>query len=294
MTDFAQCAKSSFLSQGVNGYDLDIPVPDAVSVQKGIEYGKAGDASLQLDLYSAKDLAAPAPALVFIHGGGWKGGNRQVYHNYCVRFAERGYVAATVSYRLSGVAPFPAAVEDVKRAVRWLRAHAEELKLDPDHMGVAGGSAGGHLAMMVGYSSDAPQLDGNGESSAVSSRVQAVVDLYGPTDLTADVARNADEVTSFLGKTYDEAPEAFRRASPITYVTPDDPPTLVLHGSLDSVVPIEQAEALAAKLKQAGVSCDFDRVEGWPHTMDLESRVNAHCFAKMLEFFDNHLRRGAE
>jgi acetyl esterase/lipase len=282
--------KSAFLSGKLKAIDLTIDVPDTVTVQKNIEYGKGGDKVLQLDLYSPKKRTHPLPAILFLHGGGWTSGYRQIYHYYCTRFAEHGYVVATASYRLAGEAPFPAAVQDVKCAVRWLRANAQKLGIDTNKIAAAGGSAGGHLAMMIGYSSDVPELEGKGGNADTSSRVQAVVDLYGPTDLTDDFAKSRGEVKRLMGgKTFDETPDAYRLASPITYVTKDDPPTLILHGSIDSTVPIHQAELLVEKLKNAGVVCEYDRVEGWPHTMDLEANVNRHCMAKMFEFLDKIL-----
>jgi acetyl esterase/lipase len=280
--------KLAFFAGRIKPIDVHIEAPESIAVQKGIEYGTGGGAPLLLDLYSPKGATDARPAVLFIHGGAWKSGSREVYHYYCVKFAERGYVAATASYRLVNVAPFPAAVEDVKCAVRWLRAHAEERGVDPQRIAVAGGSAGGHLSMMVGYAPGI--LEGNGGNSEISSRVQAVVDLYGPTDLTTDFAISQGVVVSFLGgKKFADDPEPYRLASPITHVTNDDPPTLILHGSIDSVVPISQAELLAEKLKATGVECEYDRVEGWPHTMDLASEVNAHCMAKMFEFLDKHL-----
>jgi acetyl esterase/lipase len=283
-------AKAAFLSGKLKAIDLTIDLPDTVTVQKNIEYGKGGDKALQLDLYSPKDRTHPLPAILFIHGGGWTGGYRQMYHYYCAKFAEHGYVVATASYRLAGEAPFPAAVEDVKCAVRWLRANAKKFGIDPNKIAVAGGSAGGHLAMMIGYSSDVPELDGKGGNPETSSRVQAVIELYGPTDLTDDFAKSRKEVKRLMGgKTFDEAPDAYRLASPVTHITKDDAPTLILHGSIDSTVPIHQAEILVEKLKNAGVVYEYDRVEGWPHTMDLDAGVNRHCMAKMFEFLDKHL-----
>ncbi len=282
--------KQAYFTGRLKLIDLAIDVPETVSVEKGIEYGKGGDMPLKLDLYSPKHRTKPTPAVIFIHGGAWKSGYRQMYHYYCTKFAEHGFIAATVSYRLSGDAPFPAAVEDVKCAVRWLRANAEKRGVDPDKIGVAGGSTGGHLAMMAAYAPDTPELEGKGGHADVSSRVQAVVDLYGPTDLTTDVARSNRNVIRFLGdKTMDEVPELYRLASPITHVTKDDPPTLILHGSIDRTVPIDQAELLVDALKKNGVEHEFDRIEGWPHTMDLEPDVNRHCLMKMFEFFEKHL-----
>jgi acetyl esterase/lipase len=282
--------KAAFFAGKLTPIDLTIDLPEGVSLERNITFGEGGERPLQLDLYKPKERTGSIPVVLFLHGGGWKGGYRQMYHYYCAKFAEHGYMAATASYRLSDEAPFPAAVEDVKCAVRWLRANAEKLGIDRDKIGVAGGSAGGHLALMLGYSSDAAELEGKGGNGDTSSRVQAVVDLYGPTDLTADEAKGRGEVSRFLGgKTFDEAGDLYRLASPVSHVSKDDPPTLIIHGSIDSTVPIHQAELLVEKLKAAGVECEFDRVEGWPHTMDLDAGVNRHCVAKMFEFFDKHL-----
>ncbi|MCI0333937.1 MAG: alpha/beta hydrolase [Planctomycetes bacterium] len=287
--------KQAYLSGKLKIINLAIDVPETVSVKKDIEYGKGGTIPLKLDLYSPKDHAKPVPAVIFIHGGAWKGGYRQMYHYYCTKFAEHGYVAATISYRLTSDAPFPAAVEDAKCAVRWMRANAEKLGVDPNKIGVAGGSAGGHLSMMVGYAPDTPELEGTGGHGDVTSRVGAVVNLYGPTDLTTEFARSKRDVIRFLqDKPFDQGAELYQLASPITHVTKDDPPTLILHGSIDDTVPIDQAELLVEALKKNGVDYEYDRVEGWPHAMDLEPDVNRHCLVRMFEFFEKHLGQPAE
>lgn len=270
--------------------DRELPIPDTVEVTRGVEYGQGGDVSLQLDVYAPKGLKQQAPGLVFIHGGGWKGGKREDYHYYGVRFAEKGYVVATITYRLRDVALYPAAVQDAKCAVRWMRKHAATYHIDPDRIAVAGGSAGGHLSMMVGYSSDVPDFEGTGGHNDASSRVQAVVNLYGAVDLTTPYARSHSLVTNFIGKSYDEAPDVYKAASPLTYISGDDPPTLTFHGTLDDLVPITQADTLDAKLNQLGVSSRYERIEGWPHAMDAAQVVNDYCFRRMLAFFDQELQ----
>ncbi len=268
--------------------DRDLPVPDSVEVIRGVEYKRAGDVALQLDLYRPKNLKEAVPGLVLIHGGGWRGGRRSDYHYYGIRFAEQGYVVATISYRLSGVAPYPAAIEDAKCAVRWLRNHAEEYHVDPARIGVAGGSAGGHLSMMIGYSSDVAAFD-VGCGNNAGSKVQAVVNLYGPVDLTTEYARTHGLVTSFIGRSFEDDQDAYRAASPLTHVTADDPPTLTFHGTLDELVPVEQADTLHESLKKAGVTSQYERLEGWPHAMDAAQVVNDYCFHRMLKFFDETL-----
>lgn len=265
-------------------------MPLGVIEQKNLEYGKVGERALLLDLYAPEKISKPVPGLIFIHGGGWTGGSRDVYKPYTVHYSQNGYVAVTISYRFSGEAPFPAAVEDAKCAVRWLRANAASYRVDPDHIAVIGGSAGGHLSLMVGYSSDVPELEGNGGNPNVSSRAQAVVDFYGPYDLTTDFARKAGVVKKFLeNKTYDEAPRLYLRCSPLNYLTKDDPPTLIFHGTIDDVVPIEQSDRLAARLKALGIPVVYDRLEGWPHAMDAAEIVHQHCQKFMDQFFAKYL-----
>jgi acetyl esterase/lipase len=270
--------------------DLLIPPPPSVEVTRNVTYGKVGERELQLDLYQPKGLAVPVPGIVIIHGGGWGAGARQMLHYYGVKLAERGYVAANISYRLTGEAPYPAAVQDAKCAVRWMRANAAKYKVDPNKLAVLGGSAGGHLAMMVGYSSDVPKLEGDGGHKGVSSRVQAVIDFYGPTDLTTPFARGMGVVQSFLGgKTYDEAPDLYKEASPLAHLTKDDPPTLILHGTIDDIVPIDQADSLAAKLKDLHIPFAYERFDGWPHVMDVAKDVNARCMWAIDQFLAKYL-----
>jgi acetyl esterase/lipase len=265
-------------------------VPEGVVETRNLEYARIGDRSLQLDLYQPAKLDRPVPGLVFIHGGGWSGGSREVYKYYTVRYAQRGYVAATISYRLVGEAPYPAAVEDAKSAVRWLRANAAKYHIDPDRLAAVGGSAGGHLAMMLGYSADAKQFERMGGNPGVSSGVQAVINFYGPFDMTTPFARTNSTVQRFLsGKTYDEAPELYRESSPANYLRAGAPPTLIFHGTIDEIVPIDQADLLARRLKELRVPFVYDRLEGWPHTLDLAESVNERCQALMNRFLAKHL-----
>jgi acetyl esterase/lipase len=264
---------------------VNIPIPDTVEEVPDIEYGTGGERKLHLDLYLPKGRTQATPAILFIHGGAWKGGKRGDMKFYCVKFAEKGYVTATVTYRLTGEAPFPAAVHDVKCAVRWLHANAARYQVDPKRIAVSGNSAGGHLAMMIGYSDD-PALEGTGGNNGLSSRVCAVVNFYGPTDLTTDFAKKQGVVEEFMGgKTFAEAPDTYKQASPLFHLTQDDPPTLIFHGTIDSTVPIVQADKLSEKLKELGIDYLYERYEGWPHVMDLAEAVNRRCVYQMEQFF---------
>jgi acetyl esterase/lipase len=266
-------------------------LPENVDVQHDVEYGKAGNKALFLDLYKPKESKGKTPGLIFVHGGSWRGGNRKIYGYYCQHFAEKGYVAATIEYRLSGEAPFPAAIQDVKCAIRWMRANAGKLGVDPDKIGLVGGSAGGHLVLLAAYANtDDPELEGTGGNPGVSSRVQAVVDLYGPVTLRANKSSPKNPVLQFMGgKSSDEAPELYAKASPFNHLTKDAPPTLILHGTVDELVPIAQSDKLAAKLAELGVPYLYDRQEGWHHGMDAVEVVNARCVWFMDQFLSQVL-----
>ena len=269
--------------------DRNVPLPDGVVLEKDIEYGNADGHPLQLDLYRSAKLTRPVPALLFIHGGAWKSGKRQDYHVYTAAYAKKGYVVATASYRLSGQAPYPAAVQDCKCAVRWLRANAKRYNIDPDKIAAVGGSAGGHLSMMLGYSDD-PALEGDSGHEGVSSRVSAVVNIYGVYDMTTRIAKESDAVKQFLqDKAFEEAPELYRQSSPMVHLDKNDPPTLILHGTIDETVPVAQSDRLAAHLKQLKIPHAYGRLDGWPHTMDLAKPVNDYCQAMMDRFFAKHL-----
>ncbi len=283
-------AKAAVLDGRVPMANVFAPVPQHIQVLTHVEYGRVGDKSLQLDLYQPRDMQRPAPGLIMIHGGGWRGGNRRIMHTYCVLMAERGYVVATISYRLTGEAPYPAAVQDAKCAVRWMRANAKKYHVDPERIAALGGSAGGHLAMMLGYSADMAHLEGDGGHPGVSSRVQAVVNFYGPTDLTTDFARSQGMLVSFMGgKRFEQAREQYLEASPLTHLTADDPPTLTLHGTIDSVVPFVQAEMLDRKAAQLNVPHRLVAFPGWPHSMNIAKPVHDRCVWEMNRFLDEHL-----
>ena len=269
--------------------DRNVSVPEEIVWEKNIEYGNANGQPLHLDLYRPSKLNQPVPALLFIHGGAWKSGKRQDYHYYTVAYAKKGYVVATASYRLTEQAPYPAAVQDCKCAVRWLKINAKKYNIDPGKIAVIGGSAGGHLSMMLGYADD-PALEGNSGHNGVSSSISAVVNIYGVYDMTARIAKENDAVKNFLqGKSFEEAPELYRQASPMFHLDQTDPPTLILHGTLDEIVPVAQSDRLASHLKRLKIPYTYGRLDGWPHTMDLAKPVNDYCQAMIDRFLYEHL-----
>jgi acetyl esterase/lipase len=202
--------------------------------EPGVAYAQA-DPQQVMDIVRPKE-AGKHPAILAIHGGGFRGGSRKGYQAICTTLAERGYVCATADYRLAPAAPFPAAVYDVKSAVRYLRANASRLGIDPAKIGVMGGSAGGHLALFLGVTGNVPEFEGDGPNRDQSSRVSVVVDYYGPSDLTKSYGRSVDAaevLPLFLGGDLAHARAMHLRASPLNWVTPDAAPTLAIQGTKD-------------------------------------------------------------
>lgn len=269
--------------------DTEPAVPDDILELKDIEYKKVDTLSLQLDIYKRKDLKTSAPLMVFIHGGAWRSGKRSDYLPYLISYANKGFVTATVSYRLVKTAPYPAAVQDVNCAVRWLGDHASEYGIDPSRVALIGGSAGAHLAMMVGYGGDDPAFTSGCDIKKTSMEIKAIVDLYGPVDLTTKLAQDSYMVQDFLDVPFEENPGLYRAASPNTYITPNVPPTLIFQGTIDDLVPVSQSDSLSSWLSQAGVPHEYHRLKGWPHTMDLALKVNEYCQFYIDRFLEEYL-----
>lgn len=262
-----------------------------IVVQNDIEYARPGGHSLQLNM-ARPPGSGPFPAIVCIHGGGFRAGTRQGYDPLIRRLAERGYAAVTISYRLAPQHPFPAAVHDVKAAVRWLKANAARYSVDPARIGVTGGSAGGHLAQFLGVTAGIPEFEGQTGQEAESSRVSCVVNFYGPSDFTQSYGKSVDAaevLPLFLGGNLEQARERHIRASPLYWVTPNAAPTLLVHGTKDNYVAYEQALWLLDRLKAAGVEAELLTLEGAGHGFKGEDAARAE--QAMLAFFDRHLKR---
>jgi acetyl esterase/lipase len=266
-------------------------IPENIEEIKNIEYKNINGKSLQLDIYKPKNLVRQAPLLVFIHGGGWRSGQRSDYLVYLIAFAKKGYITATVSYRLLEIAPYPACVEDISDAVQWFYNNGEKFGYDPGRIALIGGSAGAHLALLAAYGWK--NNDNRNDTSIINEathHIKAVVDIYGPVDLTTDYARNHSLVTSFIARSFVEVPELYTEASPAHYLNKNNPPTLILHGTSDQLVPVSQSDNLKTKLDSLGVPCFYYRLPLWPHTMDIVKRVNDFSQMKMNEFFEKYLK----
>lgn len=258
-----------------------------------VEFANPSDQHLQLNLASPKG-SGPFPAVLCIHGGGFRAGQRESYDGLCKKLAEHGYVAATVTYRLAPKYPFPAAVLDVKSAVRWLRANSSKYHIDPKRIGVMGGSAGGHLAQFLGVTSGVSQFD-VGDNLEFSSAVQCVVNFYGPSDLTRSYGKSVDAaevLPLFLGGDVEHARRQHILASPLYWITPQAAPTLCIHGTDDKYVAHEQAEWLVDRLKAADVEARLLTLPGAGHGFKGADEQKAET--AMLEFFDQHLQLQAK
>jgi acetyl esterase/lipase len=267
-------------------------VPDDVEVVRDVEFGTGGGRPLKMHLVRPKSPPKePMAAVVYVHGGAWRAGNRDAGLRPLSRLAQRGYFGASIEYRLSQEARFPAQIEDCKAAVRFLRSKAKAYGIDPDRIGAWGPSAGGHLVALLGTSGDVKELEGKGGHAEFSSRVQAVVDWFGPTDflkmgknrIDHDAAGSPESL--LVGGPIRENPEKVAAANPVTYVSKDDPPFLIMHGDRDDLVPIGQSELLHAALGRSGVASTLHVVKGAGHGFggpELDSKVD--------EFLDRHLR----
>jgi acetyl esterase/lipase len=241
--------------------------PPKLTIDQDIAYSKVGSRELKLDIARPAEGDGPFPAVLVIHGGAWRQGNKADVRPILPQFVEHGFVAISPEYRFCPQNAFPAQIHDVKAAVRWLKVNAKKYRIDPDRIGAMGFSAGGHLAMMLGLTSPNDGLEGDVSAGAPDSRVKAVVNYFGPTDLAAkdipDICK--PWVKDFLGGSPQDRPDAAAKASPLTFVSKDDAPVLTFQGTKDSLVPYTQAIKLADAMSSAGVPGRVELILGADH-----------------------------
>jgi acetyl esterase/lipase len=254
--------------------------PPAVETRGDVEFLDAGRAE-KMDLYLPKNRppGTLSPAVVLIHGGGWTSGDKRQAREVEIgnTLAENGFVAASINYAMKSAGRYPANLRDCKNAVRYLRAHSKDLGVDPDRIAVLGGSAGGHLALMVAYTAGDPDLAPPSPYPGVSDKVGAVIDMYGVADIgnrkktekdgTPTVPRGVDpQVRNIFGETE----EGWKKASPVSHVGKDVPPTLIAHGKKDIVVDRDQSQELCDALKKSGAVVEIIWLEKAPHTFSFK------------------------
>lgn len=261
-------------------------------VVKDIVYATPeGSGPLKLDLYLPERGEKPAPVVVWIHGGGWKMGSKEGCP--AALLVPKGFAAVSISYRFTDVAKFPAQLEDCKAAIRWVRAHAEEHHLDAGRIGVWGASAGGHLAALLGTTNGDKAVEGTAGDTSVSSDVQCVVDWFGPMDIRyiSEPGATAEGVhgmvAALVGGTGESVKENAAAASPITHITKDDVPFLIMHGDQDSLVTIRHSQEMDKALRAAGVECEFVTLSGAGHGPGFGE---AKVLEQVTAFFEKHLK----
>ncbi len=275
-------------------------LPTGVRVLPDLIYARTAARPLVLDLYLHESTAQPQPLIVFVHGGAFRAGSKKDCAD-ALKLISSGFAIASIGYRLSQEALFPAQIRDIKAAVRWLRAHAGEHNLDPNRFGAMGPSAGGHLVAMLGLSAQVREWDDAGDhiesaDSSISSAVQAVVDWFGPTDFLRmnDQPGGMDHdapdspESQLIGAPIQQNPQLVARANPITYVTPAAPPFLICHGDHDPLVLYTQSIMLHQALQKAGGEATLALVPGAGH--GFQGKQYRDMVEKAREFFNRHLR----
>jgi acetyl esterase/lipase len=271
----------------------------AINIIKDVSYGPHGVRNL-MDLYLPQAEAAPLPLVICIHGGGWAGGDKEAYAWLGEAFAQKGFAAVSITYRFAPAWRAPTQMDDVQRAVRWLRKNATRYGLDPERFGAIGGSAGAHLASYLALAETRDNSDP--EPAAYSSRVQCVVDCYGPVDLPGMMrSASAPIVQGFIGKPLEGHEEDYRKASAVSYVGNNPPPFLIVHGTRDvgtsrGEVPIEQSIEFYEKLRKAGSDVTLLKLEGAGHGFSHKSsnQYSQATLAAAIEFFAKHLKKNVE
>jgi acetyl esterase/lipase len=268
-----------------------------VEITRDVVYAQMGGRDLALDLYWHPKAGEPEPLVVWIHGGAWMSGDKS-WMPPVLYLLGNGFAMASIDYRLSQEALFPAQIEDCKAAIRWLRANAAHYNFDPDRVGAWGESAGGHLAALLGTAGGVTAWDQRGGNREYSSRVQAVCDWFGPSDLLqmgvmkSGFDHNAPDAPEALliGGPVQKNKERANRANPITYITPESPPFFIMHGKQDDVVPVRQSELLHRALVEAGLDSTLMIIPGMGHgVMELDEARWAELQRNVIDFFERTL-----
>lgn len=252
---------------------MPVKLPGRVSIEENVVFGDGGGRNLTCDVFTPPDDVAERPALLFLHGGGWQSGDKSQLKYYGIQLARYGYLCVCSEYRLSGEATWPAQVHDAKAAIRWMRANAARLGIDPGRIAVSGNSAGGHLALMLAATPDTPGLEGTGGHPDVSSACAAAIAVYPPTSLQSDDVEGA-VAALFGGEVSKDAADA---ASPVTYAHRGFPPTMLIHGNADQVVPVRSSLLMYEALSNAGAPAEMHLFQGQDHAFD-----NAVEFARPI------------
>lgn len=258
-----------------------------VRVESDVVFGHGGGRELRCDVYWPPEPGEERPAVLLVHGGGWSRGDRRQLHGYGVLLGRLGVVCVACEYRLSGEAKWPAQIHDVKAALRWMRAERKALGVDAGRIAVSGNSAGGHLSLMVAATPNAPAFEGDGGSPGVGTEVAGAISFYPPTDLRPSAGSAGGAVAALFEPGVDA--ETVRAASPLSYARPDFPPTLLIHGNRDQLVPQRESLRMYRALSEAGAPVEIHLYNGAPHGFDAERSLGRQCADVMALFLDRHV-----
>ena len=263
-------------------------VLDRVRFQPEVIFGSDKGRDLTADIFTPRELpSTPRPAIVFLHGGSWISGGPGQFHFHSSNLAARyGFFAVNVDYRLSGEAPFPAALQDAKCAVRWVRSRAGEIKVDPTRIAIAGGSAGAHLSSMVITTAGVEEYEGSGGNDRFSSHVDLAVLFNGEFDMWDLLEKGSlvDEMEKFIGGTPDEVPQKYDELSSLNRIHNGVPPVLLLHGTEDQCVSHEQSIAFHNRLREHGVHSELEIYGGKPHAWFNKEPDRTVTYKRMEKF----------
>lgn len=260
-----------------------------VHVENAVVVGRGGDRDLCADVYTPPGDGGPRPGVILVHGGGWRQGDRGQLRGYGIRLARAGYVCVAPEYRLTPEAPWPSQIHDVHAAVRWTRANANRLGVDPDRIAIEGNSAGAHLALLVAGAAHVEEFRGGGGNDDVDTPVSAVIAVYAPTLLSHGVRARGAVPLAALADDPDAGAALAEAASPLTYVTDRFPPTLLIHGGADTVVPPLASLLMYEALVAAGVPTELHMYAEQAHAFDALPQFGRQCAAEMTLFLDRYV-----
>lgn len=257
---------------------------DRVTIRPEVVFGTGGGRDLVCDVYEPPAAVRNGVGVLLVHGGGWSEGDRTQLSGYGILLGRRGYTCVASEYRLTGEALWPAQIEDVKCALRWMRANSDRLGIDPGKIVVEGNSAGGHLALIMGGTANRAEFEGTGGNAGVDTSVSAVIAFYPPTGLER---REWGGLPALFG--HGTQPDVLRGASPLTYASANFPPALLIHGNIDETVPVSETTAMYDALVAAGATAELHVFANQPHGFDADPKLGRLSADVMMSFLERVL-----
>jgi acetyl esterase/lipase len=259
-----------------------------VEIRPDVVFGTGNGRDLRCDVYTPPGEEAPRPGILLIHGGGWRGGDKNQLRGYGILLGRAGYVCVISEYRLVGESAWPAQVHDVKAALRWMRANAEELGVDPERIALEGNSAGAHIVLFAAGTANVPEFEGDGGNPGVSTSVGAVIAVYPPTRFHYGARQHGAVPIEALSDS--PTAELAHAASPVNLVGPEYPPTMLVHGTADEVVPVSASFLMYDALSSHKVPTELHVYAGQPHAFDADPKFGRRTADLMLLFLDRYLK----